>query len=142
MEKGNGYPLQYSCLENPFDRGAWQATVHTQGLKESDTTWRLNNNSNSIHVVWITGYSYLRAHTSGHSPRAQLVSCALHSSSGQVHFLRFPFLKKKQRMMHVYRRKQRTVDHISALKTACPEALCCVRAKSLSHVRLFATPGL
>ena len=23
-----GYPLQYSCLENPMDRGAWQATVH------------------------------------------------------------------------------------------------------------------
>ena len=26
--KGNGYPLQYSCLENPMDRRAWQATVH------------------------------------------------------------------------------------------------------------------
>ena len=26
--EGNGYPLQYSCLENPVDRGAWQATVH------------------------------------------------------------------------------------------------------------------
>ena len=25
--EGNGNPLQYSCLENPFDRGAWQATV-------------------------------------------------------------------------------------------------------------------
>ena len=25
---GNGNPLQYSCLENPKDRGAWQATVH------------------------------------------------------------------------------------------------------------------
>ena len=25
---GNGNPLQYSCLENPMDRGAWQATVH------------------------------------------------------------------------------------------------------------------
>ena len=24
----HGYPLQYSCLENPMDRGAWQATVH------------------------------------------------------------------------------------------------------------------
>ena len=24
----NGYPLQYSCLENSRDRGAWQATVH------------------------------------------------------------------------------------------------------------------
>ena len=26
--EGNGHPLQYSCLENPRDRGAWQATVH------------------------------------------------------------------------------------------------------------------
>ena len=25
---GNGYPLQYSCLENPIDRVAWRATVH------------------------------------------------------------------------------------------------------------------
>jgi len=25
--EGNGYPLQYSCLENPMDRGAWWATV-------------------------------------------------------------------------------------------------------------------
>ena len=25
---GNGNPLQYSCLENPIDRGGWQATVH------------------------------------------------------------------------------------------------------------------
>ena len=27
--EGNGYPLQYSCLENPMDRGAWWATVHS-----------------------------------------------------------------------------------------------------------------
>ena len=26
--EGNGKPFQYSCLENPLDRGAWQATVH------------------------------------------------------------------------------------------------------------------
>ena len=26
--KGHGNPLQYSCLENPMDRGAWRATVH------------------------------------------------------------------------------------------------------------------
>ena len=26
--EGNGSPLQYSCLENPMDRGAWQAMVH------------------------------------------------------------------------------------------------------------------
>ena len=35
--EGNGNPLQYSCLGNPMDRGAWQATVHGVA-KESDTT--------------------------------------------------------------------------------------------------------
>ena len=29
--EGNGNPLQYSCLEHPMDRGAWQATVHGVG---------------------------------------------------------------------------------------------------------------
>ena len=33
---GHGNPLQYSCLENPTDRGAWRATV--SGVTESDTT--------------------------------------------------------------------------------------------------------
>ena len=32
---GNGNPLQYSCLENSMDRGAWQATVH--GVTKSQT---------------------------------------------------------------------------------------------------------
>ena len=32
---GNGNPLQYSCLENPTDRGAWRATAH--GVTESQT---------------------------------------------------------------------------------------------------------
>ena len=40
----HGNPLQFSCLENPMDRGAWRATVHG-GLKESDTTEQL-----SLHV--------------------------------------------------------------------------------------------
>ena len=34
---GHGNPLQYSCLENPMDRGAWWATAHGVA-KESDTT--------------------------------------------------------------------------------------------------------
>ena len=38
---GNGNPLQYSCLENPVDRGARQATVH--GVAESDTTEGFRN---------------------------------------------------------------------------------------------------
>ena len=41
---GNGYPLQYSCLENLMDRGAWRATVH--GHRELDTT------------EWLSIYTY------------------------------------------------------------------------------------
>ena len=33
--EGNGNPLQYSCLENPIDRGAWRAMVH--GVTKSQT---------------------------------------------------------------------------------------------------------
>ena len=42
--EGNGNPLQYSCLENPMDRGAWQATVH--GVTKSQT--RLGDFTHSL----------------------------------------------------------------------------------------------
>ena len=35
LREGNGNPLQYTCLENPMDRGTWQATVH--GVAKSRT---------------------------------------------------------------------------------------------------------
>ena len=35
VEEGRANPLQYSCLGNPMDRGAWQATVH--GVAKSQT---------------------------------------------------------------------------------------------------------
>ena len=44
--EGNGHPLQYYCLENPMDRGAWWATVH--GVAKSRT--RLSNFTHSL--VW------------------------------------------------------------------------------------------
>ena len=43
--EGDGTPLQYSCLENPMDRGAWQATAH--GVTESVTTERLSTHKHS-----------------------------------------------------------------------------------------------
>ena len=36
--EGNGHPLQYACLENPMDRGAWGSTVH--GVTKSWTRLR------------------------------------------------------------------------------------------------------
>ena len=39
---GNGNPLQYSCLDNPTDRGAWWATVHGVGTKLDMTDHNTN----------------------------------------------------------------------------------------------------
>ena len=41
--EGNGSPLQYSCLENPVNRGAWWATVH----RISKSWTRLNNSAHT-----------------------------------------------------------------------------------------------
>ena len=35
---GHGYPLQYSCLENPMDRGAWKAAVHRVAMEVTEYT--------------------------------------------------------------------------------------------------------
>ena len=45
LGEGNGTPLQHSCLENPMDRGAWQAAVH--GVARSQT--RLNDFTLTFH---------------------------------------------------------------------------------------------
>ena len=45
--EGNGNPLQYSCLENPMDGGAWWATVH--GVAKSRT--RLSNFTFTLHFL-------------------------------------------------------------------------------------------
>ena len=45
----NGNLFQYSCLENPMDRGAWRATVH--GVTKSQTRQQLNNNNNKYKAL-------------------------------------------------------------------------------------------
>ena len=51
--KGNGNPLQYSCLGNPKDRGAWRATVH--GITKSQTQLGdLNSNNLEMRSLWMS----------------------------------------------------------------------------------------
>ena len=49
----NGSPLQYSCLENPMDRGAWWTTVH--GVAKN---WRLLSDLTLTSVNWLGGSSH------------------------------------------------------------------------------------
>ena len=55
--EGNGSPLQYSCLENPRDRGAWWAAVY--GVTQSRTRLkRLSSSSDTKHPTHIKQGSF------------------------------------------------------------------------------------
>ena len=61
---GNGNPLQYSCLENPMDRGAWWAMVRRKGHKQLDTIGRpgthcWKSKHNFLQAFWWTRKIYL-----------------------------------------------------------------------------------
>ena len=79
--EGNGNPLQYSCLGNPMDRAAWQATIHgvavrhdwatnTQGnsfcdLKQPDGTSGICSQKTYLHpCLWWPSFTYLPPHNS------------------------------------------------------------------------------
>ena len=48
---GHGNPLQYSCLENPTDRGAWWAAVH--GVAESDATEQAHTHFDTPEIYFV-----------------------------------------------------------------------------------------
>ena len=77
----NGNPLQYSCLENPIDRGAWSATIH--GVTESQTQLK----QRSMHTCMVVvSFIFLRKlHTVFHS------DCStLHPHQQYIRFPLFP----------------------------------------------------
>ena len=49
--EGNGYPLQYSCLENSMDRGAWWLTVHGVAKSRTQLLSRLTFSFSFIEVI-------------------------------------------------------------------------------------------
>ena len=75
--EGNGTPLQYSCLENPMDGGAWKAAVH--GVAEgrtrlSDFTFTFHFHFHALEKEMATHSSILAWRTQG---RGSLVGCCL-----------------------------------------------------------------
>ena len=67
--EGNGSPLQYSCLENPMDRGGWQATV--RGVTKSQT--QLSD--------WAHSVGMMMAQWAGVHPQRSLESVVQHFAS-------------------------------------------------------------
>ena len=53
---GHGNPLQYSCLENPMDRGAWQYTIH----RVTKSRTRLKPLSTHVHAMNMLDVNTLR----------------------------------------------------------------------------------
>ena len=54
LREGYGNPLQYSCLEDPMDRGAWQATVH--GINPQGVGHHTHTQS---HSYWFHPHGYI-----------------------------------------------------------------------------------
>ena len=80
MEEGNGTPLQYSCLENPIDGGAWWASVH--GVAKSQTRLRDFTFTFHFHALekeMATHSSVLACGISGTEEPGGLLSIGLHS---------------------------------------------------------------
>ena len=73
--EGNGTPLQYSCLENPTDRGAWWAAV--QGVAKSRTRmsdFSFTSHFHALEKEWQPTPVFLPGESQG---RGSLVGCRL-----------------------------------------------------------------
>ena len=53
--EGNGTPLQYSCLENPRDGGAWWAAIYAVSQSQTQLKWLSSSSSSSI-IILYTNY--------------------------------------------------------------------------------------
>ena len=83
--EGNGYPLQYSCLENPIDRGTWQATYSPWGHRESNMTEHTHTHNKHLKTSVALSIKHLYFSFTG-----------LGSSSALLQHLRFPGTSRRQ----------------------------------------------
>ena len=83
----NGNPLQYSCLENPMDRGAWWATVH--GVKELDTTEQLT----LLHLEGVPGHSVGKETACNAGDPGSLPGLGRSPGEGNGHLLQYSCLE-------------------------------------------------
>ena len=74
--EGNGTPLQYSCLENPMDGGAWWAAVH--GVAKRGTTERLHFHFHALEKEMATHSSVLAWRIPGMGEAGGLPSMGSH----------------------------------------------------------------
>ena len=65
--EGNGNPLQYSCLENPRDEGAWWAAVY--GVAQSRTRLKQLSSSSSSSIVFLAEKSHGESRLVGYDPK-------------------------------------------------------------------------
>ena len=71
----HGNPLQYSCLEDPTDRGAWQATVHWVAMSQTQLK-RLSTHPHTIDVL----AQFLVSQNERHIPQSSLKAGCYHQS--------------------------------------------------------------
>ena len=94
----NGNPLQYSCLENPMDRGAWCATIHRVTMSQTWLKWL------STHICSWYDQGYLEINLAQSStlqlgPRwssgVSRLQCEFGSQLGSPQMHNFPFLQPR-----------------------------------------------
>ena len=97
---GHGKPLQYSCLENPMDRGTWQATVHRVTKSQ---TWvkQLNTHTQTLSRTRLLKHSLYLQHQNhmGSTYRWRFQDLILDLS---IQFLGVHFINSKQSMWSWY----------------------------------------
>ena len=100
--EGNGTPLQYSCLENPMDGGAWQAAVH--GVAKSQTQLRDLTFSFHFHALekeMATHSSVLAWRIPGTAEPGGLPSMGSHRVRHDLSDLAAIFLQKLKKKTHI-----------------------------------------